>query len=141
MVESGDFGPVRADAVVVGEALAPLANGTAASHNEGLDEEEQGLVRDWAKRWQHVFESRRTVEVTLVSADAVAARVEVAKVELKHRAEVEAEEKAKWEAEKARREAEEKAKREAEENASKGQQNGEFAQDADQNLDTALDVA
>jgi nuclear cap-binding protein subunit 1 len=121
------------------EAMGPLASEPAAAFkDEELDEEERRLVRDWAKRWQHVFESRRTVEVALVSTEAVAARVEVAKLELKYRAQVEAEEKAKWEAEKARREAEEKANREAEENASKGQQNGDFVHDA---LDTALDVA
>jgi nuclear cap-binding protein subunit 1 len=125
------------------EFVSPLASGTATVgfKDEGLSEEEKALVSDWAKRWQHVFESRRTVEVALVSAEAVTARVEVAKVEFKYRAEVEAEEKAKWEAEKARREAEEKAKREAEENANKGQQNGDFAHDAEQNMDMALDVA
>lgn len=129
----------------IGEAVGPLASGHAtALEGEELNDGEQRLVIDWAKRWQHVFESRRAVEMALVSAEAVAARVEIAKVEMKYRTEVEAEEKARWEAEKARREAEEKVKREAEENAIKiedGQQNGDFAHDAEQNLDMAFDVA
>lgn len=99
---------------IIISAVAPMASGEADAFIEAdFGEEQEVYVRNWAMRWSKAFTRKQDVELALVSDEAVAARIEIAKTEREEQKKIDAEEQARIDAE----EAEKAAKREAERKA------------------------